>query len=234
MRMILLFLLAIVAHSTGFALPPQVEADRLSLEAKKAFDQEDYATAAKNLEALKNTNTPLPASFSYLYGLSLFKTGQFDLARQYLDDYLTRSGSSGKYYKEALEAYSANEKKSADYIRRMEAYKKDLADYEGNMASCGPKYQEELHGRRQTLNKEFEWLHARATNYGFNCNTEDTSLREGSYCQFTVNTSGYFSWDMEQQKKRIEKSIDFYMRLYREGVSNYCSRIYSRPQVPSK
>lgn len=93
-----------------FALPPQVEADRLGLAAKTAMEAKDYKTAVEKLKAMQKLGVKLPDSFSYHYGTALLSMGDPDEALKMFDIYLSQ-GSTAKFYKEALEKYTLAEKR---------------------------------------------------------------------------------------------------------------------------
>lgn len=99
-------LLAVAVLSVNiWALPPQVEADRLFVKAKDALDSKDYATAVQSLSKAQKLGVKLPDTFSYHYGTALLGMGNYDEALKMLDSYLAQ-GSTAKFYKEALEKYN--------------------------------------------------------------------------------------------------------------------------------
>lgn len=108
-----LFISAIVVTLLStqlFALPPQVEADRLGLAAKTAMETKDYKTAVEKLEAMQKLGVKLPDTFSYHYGVSLLETGRYKESLAMFDQYLSQ-GQGAKFYKEALEKYNVAEEK---------------------------------------------------------------------------------------------------------------------------
>ncbi|MFZ2890509.1 DUF1566 domain-containing protein, partial [Sulfuricurvum sp.] len=111
----LICLLALSLSSTLYALPPQVEADRLGLAAKTAMEAKDYKTAVEKLEAMQKLGVKLPDTFSYHYGVSLLETGRYKDALAMFDEYLSQ-GQGAKFYKEALERYNLAERFSISTI----------------------------------------------------------------------------------------------------------------------
>jgi formylglycine-generating enzyme required for sulfatase activity len=106
-----LFAILFASALKVYALPPQVEADRLMIEAKTFMDAKDYAAAVDRFGKVEELKARKPDTFAYHYGVALAGMGQWASARQKLDQYLTASGSNGKFYREALEKYNEVDKK---------------------------------------------------------------------------------------------------------------------------
>lgn len=100
------FALALMLSSPVWSLPPQIEADRLALKAKAALQEKDYASAVKSFSEMEALGVPLPDTFHYLRGVALNGVAQYGAARGSLENYLNVTGTSGKFYREALEAIS--------------------------------------------------------------------------------------------------------------------------------
>jgi hypothetical protein len=97
------FLLIIVTFSaSAWALPPEIEMDRLLLQAKSALDNKDYALATVSLMKAEKLSVKTPDTFYYHYGIANAGNGKFEQGREMLEKYLTLSGTKGKFYKEAL------------------------------------------------------------------------------------------------------------------------------------
>lgn len=114
-------LLLMTVTFTAHALPPQAEADMLMIEAKAAMDAKNYAVAAQKFAQVQGLNAQLPPTFAYHYGSALLNTGEFDKAKQMLEEYITKEGAGGKYYRESLEAYSKIDAMRAEAQRKLEA-----------------------------------------------------------------------------------------------------------------
>lgn len=102
---LLLLTLAAGAH----ALPPEIEADRLAIQAKAALDAENYAAADAALMRLQALGVALPDQFYYLRGVAANGIGKYKRALTNLEEYLKRTGKGGKYYAPALKTYSQAE-----------------------------------------------------------------------------------------------------------------------------
>ena len=79
----------------------------LMIEAKKLIDTQHYPEAAEKLKRVSELNVNVPDTFSFHYGIALAKSGDYEQGKVWLDKYISQVGSSGKFYKEALEAYAA-------------------------------------------------------------------------------------------------------------------------------
>jgi hypothetical protein len=112
------------------ALSPAAEADRQMLAAKTAMDAADWSTAVHAFDAVEATGVKkLPESFDYLFGKSLNAAGDPARATKYLERYVDRFDTRGKFYKEALAELNAAEKSraqlAADKVRRDEAARQE-------------------------------------------------------------------------------------------------------------
>ena len=112
-RLILCLALS-TASLSAWALPPDIEADRLLLLIKAARDAKDYSKEVENLEALAALNVPLPDSFYFHYGNALVETKAYRRAKSMYEKYLLVAGKSGKYYGDALTALN----KTAELMSR--------------------------------------------------------------------------------------------------------------------
>lgn len=106
---ILLLGLALFVALPARALPPEIEADRLAIKAKAALEAKDHAQAVESFERMEKLNVPLPQSFHYLKGVALNGMNRYGAAKRALEKYLAIAGTTGKFYKEALEAINRAE-----------------------------------------------------------------------------------------------------------------------------
>ena len=102
MKRLTSMLIALTLSANAWALPPEIEADRLLLKAKAALDASDYALATDSLMKAEKLPVKLPDTFYYHYGRASFGSGKLEQARDLLEKYLTLSGTKGKFYQEAL------------------------------------------------------------------------------------------------------------------------------------
>ena len=108
-------------------LPPDIEADRLLLKARKAYAKKDWKRAAASFAEIQALKTDLPVDFHYFYGITLRKRGDLPGAKKHIFRYLDRTGRKGKYFKSALDSLNDIEdlekRKSRRKKRRMGAGK---------------------------------------------------------------------------------------------------------------
>lgn len=96
-----------------WALPPEIEADRLLLKAKESMNNQDFRGARVCLDKifqLRLKSTPIDLRF--FLGKALIKEFAFDQGSKELNTYLSQAGKQGKFYKEALELINESEESS--------------------------------------------------------------------------------------------------------------------------
>ena len=134
--------LMLLAAMSAHALPPEVEADRLALRARSALDAKDYPLAIASLTEMEKLGVPLPQSFYYLKGIAQNGNGKHYAAKESLEKYLKIAGSSGKFYKEALDAYN----------RAEQGGQRVMAEYKDAQA----RYEREKESRQERINSCFQ------------------------------------------------------------------------------
>jgi len=72
-------------------------AEQLATQATQALAAKNYAQAERYLEQLQSQHSPLPQSFGFLYGLSLFQQQKLEQAKPVLEAYLAQYGANGPY-----------------------------------------------------------------------------------------------------------------------------------------
>jgi len=105
-------LLAIGIQTTGNALQPIHEADRLIMAAEESIEDNNFPDAERYLQKAGELGIELPAGYDFLYGKIFFRNGDFAKANERLEKYVTREGNEGHYYREALSLITTIEKKS--------------------------------------------------------------------------------------------------------------------------
>ena len=107
MTPIRLFILAVslaAASAASWALPAEIEADRLLLLIKAARDAKDYPTEVQRMEDLAALNVALPESYYFHYANALVHIKSERRAKAMYEKYLMVAGKNGKYYGDALAA----------------------------------------------------------------------------------------------------------------------------------
>lgn len=101
-----------------YALPPQAEADMLMQEIGQSLAAKQFSGLHEKFERVVALKAKVPPNFEYHWGRTLFEIGRFELAVAHLDAYITKAGSGGKHYDDALQMYSKS-KLELDKSRRI-------------------------------------------------------------------------------------------------------------------
>lgn len=88
---------------TAFALPPEIELDRLLLAAESAFAESDIPGAADYLQRIEPLGVELPAQYHWLKSKVLVEQAQWADARHHIERYLTDAGREAPHYQQALQ-----------------------------------------------------------------------------------------------------------------------------------
>lgn len=110
------------------ALPPQVEADLLMKEIGEAMKAGRYEGLSEKFQRVAELRVNVPETFEFHWGKTLYQSKDYEGALLHLDRYLSKSGSNGKFYTEALGLYS--KAKESDAPRQLqEKLRSQLAEY---------------------------------------------------------------------------------------------------------
>lgn len=147
----LLLAVSLFMLSAAWALPPEVELDRLLLQAKSAFDAGNFTKAVESFAKAEKLGVTLPPTFYFHYGLASANSGQHEKGRAMLEQYLNASGAKGKFYKEALVEINnieraintrdaaiaaAAKERAAEVGRKAKEYYEAKKSYEVNIIKC--------------------------------------------------------------------------------------------------
>ena len=109
----LLLILVLNLPLTAAALPPDIEADRLLIEAEQFINNNNFAQAASTLEEIltlqQQHNLEIPVDFYFRYAeIILNSDDQEKGEKAYLavTHYLETAGRAGEHYQQALELYN--------------------------------------------------------------------------------------------------------------------------------
>lgn len=94
----ILILLPLMLH----ALPKEILADKYLVGAKSSIDKQDYQSANDYFQKIIDLDIALPDDFYFQYGRNSLTLKDYDQALKYVNLYLEKAGSSGKYYRDAL------------------------------------------------------------------------------------------------------------------------------------
>lgn len=94
--------LALLVPLSGFALPAEMEADRLILAAEEKLADQNFEAARSYLERVDGLKvTPAP-KFYYLSGQIAYHYGELGKASQLLSQYVEEAGREADFYQDAL------------------------------------------------------------------------------------------------------------------------------------
>lgn len=109
MRKIGIALLLAASLQLAHALPANIEAERLAIQAHDALEAKEYFKAMQHFEAMEALSTPLPEAFYFLYAKALIGNKDYNSAKIKVEKYLELYNSNGKYYADALKLYNSAE-----------------------------------------------------------------------------------------------------------------------------
>ncbi len=205
-------LLALTLSANAWALPPQIEADRLLLNAKATLDAGDYEGAIQNLEKAEALNVKMPDTFYFHVGKAYSGAKKWAKARASYGKYLEKSGNSGKFYREALEGYNQAdtelvkaEKATSEALNR---YSEALERHKKNMISCAAEFNQKIESAERDM--------ARAKR-----ECEQYSRKTGNSCQGVAPERAYYA---------AEKQYDKYASM---GEAEWCKQRYAAPTPPA-
>lgn len=107
----LLMVCCLLASPGAFSLDPQFEADRLTMIAEQDIAAGNYSHAKRQLSAAKGLKTSLPAEFYFFEGQVLEHDNNNAKAKAAFDRYVSLSGKTGRFYRDALQAITRLEDK---------------------------------------------------------------------------------------------------------------------------
>ncbi len=94
----LLIILPVMLH----ALPKEILADKYLIGAKTSIDKQNYQAANEYFEKIVALDIALPDDFYFQYGKNALATKNYSKSLEYINLYLEKAGSGGKYYRDAL------------------------------------------------------------------------------------------------------------------------------------
>ncbi len=94
----ILIILPLMLH----ALPKEILADKYLVGAKSSIDKQNYQAANDYFQKIIDLDIVLPDDFYFQYGKNSLTLKNYSKALKYINLYLEKAGSSGKYYRDAL------------------------------------------------------------------------------------------------------------------------------------
>lgn len=105
---------AVLYAGGAVALPAEHEIRRLMLATEQALAAENWDDASEYLGRLQQLDGERPVDFYFYRGRVMQKSELLNEAQASLDEYVTRAGKEGRYYKPALERITEVEKLRKD------------------------------------------------------------------------------------------------------------------------
>lgn len=102
MKKILLITLLLILPMMLHALPKEILADKYLIGAKTSIDKQNYQAANEYFEKIVALDIALPDDFYFQYGKNALATKDYSKSLEYINLYLEKAGSGGKYYRDAL------------------------------------------------------------------------------------------------------------------------------------
>lgn len=109
-KLVGLLVVLLFACNIAYALPPEVELDRLLLKAKTSLDAGQFESALDSLRSAAALGVPLPENFLFHFARAQEGAERWEQASAAYEKYLEKTGTGGKYYREALEGLNRMEK----------------------------------------------------------------------------------------------------------------------------
>lgn len=214
MKKLVTVLLALMLSAPVWALPPQIELDRLLLQAKTALDGSDYAVAIDSLEKARALNLKLPETYYFHVGRAYAGAKKWEESRKAYEQYLEQAGAKGKFYKEALEGFNQADAEVAKVEKaraeEWNKYSEAKRKYEENVRNCPEEYKRYRKGYEERKDRlSYECQH-----YGkYDCGNYRDSKAEALF----------------ERWQRAERDLS---ELPYEG--DWCKNRYTAPKLPSR
>jgi tetratricopeptide (TPR) repeat protein len=203
---------------SALALPPEIEADRLLVQAKTALDASDYDKAIQSLAKAELLNVKMPETFYFHYGKAYSGAKKWDKAKAAYEKYLNQTGTRGKYYREALEGFNLadneSEKAEQSYANALKRYNEELARYQRNMDDCPDEYEQRL-------------ASAERDEYRLNKKCEEESSRRIPGLVMSCRTDMPSGPPAVAALRRREE-------LSAQGADGWCKNRYTAPRKPER
>ena len=110
--------------SSAWALPPEIESDRLVFAGKSKIAEKNYEEARAYLDRVEPLGIKPSSEFYWLFGQVLFHEGQYQDAKERIEQYLESDGKESEYYEAALLMLTRIEGQLADKKEQIETKEK--------------------------------------------------------------------------------------------------------------
>lgn len=110
--------------SSVWALSPEIEADRLVFAGKSKIAEKDYEAARSYLDRVEPLGIKPSSEFYWLLGQVLFHEGQYQDAKERIEQYVENDGKKSEHYEAALLMLTSIEAQLADKKEEIETKEK--------------------------------------------------------------------------------------------------------------
>lgn len=197
LRITLMIILPMMLH----ALPKEILADKYLIGAKTSIDKQNYQAANDYFQKIVDLNIDLPDDFYFQYGKNALATKNYSKSLEYINLYLEKSGSGGKYYRDALLLSNQAEEGLVEKVRKQEQWNQYREEQEERrrIEAAIPRY---------TLTILPKPSNARVQiNYIRDTYADGIRLKKGTY-SIKVSKKGYKSKEFTVNlNKNIRKSV---------------------------
>lgn len=116
----ILIILPIMLH----ALPKEILADKYLVGAKTSIDKQNYQVANDYFQKIVDLDIVVPDDFYFQYGKNSLTLKDYSKALKYINLYLEKAGSAGKYYRDALLMSNQSEEGLIQKKRKQERWER--------------------------------------------------------------------------------------------------------------
>ncbi len=111
--------LLVTTVAQGTSLAPEHEVRRLMLATEEAVAAKSWGEAGEYLNRLQGLEGEKPVDYYYFRGRVMQESSHFNEAQSALETYVSRAGSEGRHYRDALTRITAIEKSREEQQRSM-------------------------------------------------------------------------------------------------------------------
>lgn len=152
-------------QSFAQTLPPEIQADRHMISAKKAIDAGDHLTAIDKFEQIILLDVTVPTEFWFFYADSLHRAGKNMESKEAIISYLNEAGQSGENYQSALELLDQVEN-ALDWDRGAPARDAEAAKLRKLAIKQSMLKTQAIEQERTAAKNSFNKLKSKLENYG--------------------------------------------------------------------
>lgn len=200
-KKILLICLLVTLPVLLHALPKEILADKYLMGAKTSIDKQNYQAANDYFQKIVDLDIALPDDFYFQYGKNALATKDYAQSLKYINLYLEKAGSSGKYYRDALLISNESEEGIAKKVRKQREWDNYKAQQEERrrIEAATPRYSLTIKPTPSNAKVQIKYIK--------DVYTKGIKLKKGTY-SIKVSKKGYRSKEFTVElNKDIYKSV---------------------------